>query len=114
VSVFNEGTCDSAATVEDILHLRKSFEYEGVTWTPHKYNIGDCVYVPVDRVVNNAEMFSPINAVLCKIPKKLTVASVVYTNRVSYTFKETSKIVAAENYVCKDEQTCILLCEELN
>ena len=105
---------DGCGCLEDFINQQTTFEHNGITWTPHRYNIGDVVYVPVDQVVNNGGMFSPINAVLTKVPKRLTVASVVYTNRVSYTFKETSKIVASENFVCKTEEQCILLCKELN
>ncbi len=108
-----QSNADKETTLEDFILAEQTFKYNNITWTPHKYNIGDKVYVPVDEVVNISEMYAPIRAVLRKVPKKLTVGSVVYTNRVSYTFRETSKIIASENYVCATEEACLELCKEL-
>ena len=105
---------DCCSTIEDFIHCKQTFIYDGITWTPHKYNIGDVVWVPQDEVVNVSDAFSSINAILISVPKKFTVASVVYTNKVSYTFKESSKIIASENFVCATEEQCKLLCKELN
>jgi hypothetical protein len=111
---LNCSETDKAVTLCDKIAAKKTFENDNITWTPHKFNIGDTVWVPQEEVLNTADMFSFIKASLQFVPKKFTVATVVFTNKVSYTFKETSKVIASENYVCKSLEQCAKLCSELN
>ena len=105
---------DGCSTLLDFINNKETFKYDSITWTPHKFNIGDTVWVPQEEVLNTSDMFSFIKASLQFVPKKFTVATVVFTNKVSYTFKETSKVIASENYVCESLEQCAKLCSELN
>lgn len=104
----------SESAISDNLQLKQSFDFNGVHWTPHKYKIGDMVWVPVDEQVTNDSMYDPIKVVLKKVPKKFTVATVSITNKVCYTFKETSKIIAHEKFVCDTKEQCEEICKEFN
>lgn len=100
--------------ITNSINNKESFDFNGRHWTPHKYKIGDVVYVPVDEQVTNDSMYDPIKVVLRKVPKKLTVATVSITNKVCYTFRETSKILAHERFVCDTEAECAEICKEFN
>ena len=91
----------------------KEYVKSGYTFTPHKYNIGDTVWVPFDTVINIAKPFDKIKRVQQYIPKKVTVAACMITKHVSYMFKESQKLMIAEQYVYTNEEDCKKRCEEL-
>ena len=100
-----------------IVESKKDKEYidqNGLIWTPHKYKIGDVVWVPQDEQIIKSTIFDPIRTEQQKVPKKLTIATVLITNKVSYTFKETSKVIVFEGYVSSNYEDCLKLCEELS
>lgn len=96
-------------TAEEIKEYVKS----GYTFTPHKYNIGDTVWVPFDTVINIAKPFDKIKRVQQYIAKKVTVSACMITKHVSYMFKESQKLMIAEQYVYTNEEDCKKRCEEL-
>lgn len=91
----------------------KEYVKSGYTFTPHKYNIGDTVWVPFDTVINIAKPFDKIKRVQQYIAKKVTVAACMITKHVCYMFKESQKLMIAEQYVYTNEEDCKKRCEEL-
>ena len=82
-------------------------------YTAHKYKIGDVVWVPVNAVRNIGSVFGTIKATQMYTPQKMTISCVVFTNHIMYKFKQSTKLVLAENYVFKDQSDCLKLCNKL-
>lgn len=97
----------------DKINKSENFDFGDIHYTCHNYKIGDKVWVPVSLVKNVGSIFGTIKAIQLYEPKKFTVASVSITNHVSYTFKETHKVIASEKYVFSNEFECSEKCKYL-
>ena len=79
-----------------------------------KHVIGDKVWVPEMQQVQPENVYGIIGPQYKRVPTLKTVATVVFTNKISYTFKESHKLVVAEQYVCDTQEDCEKICAELN
>lgn len=79
-----------------------------------KHVIGDKVWVPEMQQVQPENVYGIIGPQYKRVPTLKTVATVVFTNKISYTFKESHKLVVAEQYVCDTQEECEKICAELN
>lgn len=79
-----------------------------------KHIIGDKVWVPEMQQIQPENVYGIIGPQYKRVPTLKTVATVVFTNKVCYTFKESHKLVVAEQYVCDTQEECEKICTELN
>lgn len=79
-----------------------------------KHIIGDKVWVPEMQQLQPDNVYGIIGPQYKRVPTLKTVATVVFTNKVCYTFKESHKLVVAEQYVCDTQDECEKICAELN
>lgn len=82
--------------------------------TQHKYIMGDVVWIPELIQQQTCDGYGIIELKCYRQPVKRTIAAVMITNNVCYTFREVQKTIVAEQYVCDTKEQCVKLCEELN
>lgn len=82
--------------------------------TQHKYVMGDIVWIPELIQQQTCDSYGIIELKCYRQPVKRTIAAVMITNNVCYTFREVQKTIVAEQYICDTKEQCVKLCEELN
>lgn len=86
----------------------------GLYVTQYRYRMGDSVWIPELIQRQTCDSYGIIEVKCYRQPVKRTIAAVMITNTVCYTFREVQKTVVAEQYICDTQEQCVKLCEELN
>lgn len=81
---------------------------------PHKYSVGDYVWIPEQVVDNTINGYGQISVRYFRKPKKVKISKIIYTTKICYGFEGFSKLQVLEDYCFNTELECQKSCDDLN